>query len=41
MTVNDLPKSIIALYLIFGYAVCYVIVAYPIKQLQRVYAKIF
>jgi hypothetical protein len=41
MTVNDLPKSIIALYLVLLYAVCYIAIAYPIKQLQRVYAKVF
>lgn len=41
MTVNDLPKSLIALYLILIYGLAYLSVAYPIAQLKRVYAKVF
>jgi hypothetical protein len=41
MTVNDFPKSLIALYLILIYGMVYISIAYPISQLKRVYAKVF
>ena len=41
MTVNDLPKSLIALYAILLYGLVYIAIAYPIKQIKRVYAKVF